>query len=63
MYPTFFSRLVITNSIDAAADLILTEVQRARTVQRKYVAFDTAAERGCEKVESPLIAEHATEGP
>ena len=48
------------NSIDAAADLILTEVQRARTVQRKYVAFDTAAERGCEKVESPLIAEHAT---
>ena len=48
------------NSLDEAVDLILTEVQRARTVQRKYVAFDTSAERGCEKVESPSIAEHAT---
>jgi hypothetical protein len=48
------------NSLDESVDLILTEVQRARSVQRKYVAFDTSAKRGCEEVESPLIAEHAT---
>ena len=44
--------VLMGNSIDEAADRISTEVQRARTVQRKYVAFDTAAERGCEKVEN-----------
>ena len=48
------------NSIDDAADAISAEVQRARTVQRKYVAFDKAVERGCDAVENPLVAEHAT---